>query len=454
MSLQFIARDVRLILLTVRYSVTSLETSFDPNVTIAKFKAQKWTPLKIAFVACNILLAAFWVVLIPSTFLKILIPTAYITAVLLPITSQFFVPASPIFLWLITYFTSRVLPAEWRPRISVTLLATLESVLFGANISDILTRFTHPILDIIAWLPYGVVHFVGPFVVAIFIWLFRQSAALKYWAFAFGYMNLLGVIIQILLPCAPPWYEIIYGSIPANYGMLGSPGGLARIDKIFGTKTYTGTFSTSPIIFGAFPSLHAGCSTMEALFIGHFFPKFTFTAWIYVSTLWWATMYLTHHYLIDVVAGACLSVIVFFLTMPSAVKGTGSTERSAAFGAARQSMGLTGGSRTSKYEQYDLERRANHSGMRGLSADSNSSRDSMDAGPLPLSSIRSPNPDPNPTAGPGGVASFQAQQARSHKHTASIASLIHANDRVEEGWSPVVSDFAAAEKIRGAGPAR
>lgn len=210
MSLRYIARELRLVLLTIRYSITSLDTSLDPNVTIAKLKAQKWTPLKAAFVAFNIILAAFWIILIPSTFLKILIPTAYITAVLLPITSQFFVPASPIFIWLITYFTSRVLPAEWRPRISVTLLATLESVLFGANISDILTRFTHPILDIVAWIPYGVVHFVGPFVVAIFIWLFRQPKALKYWGFAFGYMNLLGVITQILLPCAPPCEFLIY----------------------------------------------------------------------------------------------------------------------------------------------------------------------------------------------------------------------------------------------------
>ncbi|EEB89410.1 hypothetical protein MPER_12493, partial [Moniliophthora perniciosa FA553] len=35
------------------------------------------------------------------------------------------------------------------------LLPTLEFVPYGANISDILTRYTHPILDILAWLPYG-----------------------------------------------------------------------------------------------------------------------------------------------------------------------------------------------------------------------------------------------------------------------------------------------------------
>jgi hypothetical protein len=34
--------------------------------------------------------------------------------------------------------------------------------LYGANISDLLTRATNPFLDVLAWLPYGVIHFVAP----------------------------------------------------------------------------------------------------------------------------------------------------------------------------------------------------------------------------------------------------------------------------------------------------
>ncbi|KAG1817579.1 uncharacterized protein BJ212DRAFT_1269940 [Suillus subaureus] len=39
------------------------------------------------------------------------------------------------------------------------LLPMLKSVLYSANISDILMRFTHPVLDIITWLPYQVIHY-------------------------------------------------------------------------------------------------------------------------------------------------------------------------------------------------------------------------------------------------------------------------------------------------------
>jgi hypothetical protein len=102
--------------------------------------------------------------------------------------------------------------------------------------------------------------------------------------------------------------------------MPGSPGGLLRIDRVFHSKGYTNTFGNAPLVFGAFPSLHSGCAVMEALFLSHFFPGLKVVYWTYTGILWWATMYLSHHYLIDLTGGACLSVMVFYVTMPAAFK--------------------------------------------------------------------------------------------------------------------------------------
>ena len=96
--------------------------------------------------------------------------------------------------------------------------------------------------------------------------LFGPPTALRSFGFAFGYMNLLGVLIQMAFPAAPPWYKNLHGLEPANYSMHGSPGGLGRIDKLLGVDMYTTGFSNSSIIFGAFPSLHSGCCIMEVLF--------------------------------------------------------------------------------------------------------------------------------------------------------------------------------------------
>ncbi|EEB87524.1 hypothetical protein MPER_15102, partial [Moniliophthora perniciosa FA553] len=49
-------------------------------------------------------------------------------------------------------------------------------------------------------------------------------------------MNLSGVLIQLLFPCAAPWYELVYGLTPATYDFKGSPGGLIRIDRLFGSN--------------------------------------------------------------------------------------------------------------------------------------------------------------------------------------------------------------------------
>jgi hypothetical protein len=75
---------------------------------------------------------------------------------------------------------------------------------------------------------------------------------------------------------------------------------------------YTSTFTASPMVFGAFPSLHSGNATIEMLFMSCVFPKLTPFFLGYVFWLWWATMYLSHHYAVDLVGGSLLSGVVFY----------------------------------------------------------------------------------------------------------------------------------------------
>lgn len=258
----------------------------------------------------------------PSFPYKLIIPLLYILVLCIPLTSQLFLPAAPILLWLLLFYSCRFIEVSARPHIWVSVLPTLETIWYGANISDILTRFGHPLLDILAWIPYGVVHFMAPFIVAAFLFVFAPQGSVKVFSNAFGFMNLVGVIIQIAFPCAPPWYELREGLTPANYSMRGSPAGLARIDAIFGGFGYTMAFSGAPVVFGAFPSLHAATATCEALFLSYFFPikikigslRFDARAlyWTYCFWLYWSTMYLMHHYLIDLVAGGCLATFSFY----------------------------------------------------------------------------------------------------------------------------------------------
>lgn len=208
----------------------------------------------------------------------------------------------------------RFIPSEWRPTIWVKVLPALENILYGANLSNILSAHQNTVLDLLAWFPYGLGHFGAPFVCAAIMFVFAPPTTIRYFAYAFGWMNIIGVTTQVLFPCSSPWYENMYGLAPANYSMKGSPAGLARIDALLGIDLYTSGFTASPMVFGAFPSLHAADATLEALFMSHCFPKLTPLFATYALWLWWATMYLSHHYAVDLVGGSMLAATIFFFT--------------------------------------------------------------------------------------------------------------------------------------------
>ena len=156
----------------LRPSVSRLELSLSPSLTIQRLKRYRFTWRHDGHYIFLFLLACINFTYIPSKLLCLLITIAYSTAVLVPLSSQFVLPATPIFSWLLLFFSAGHIPISIRPHIWVTVLPTLESVLYGANISDLLTRFTHPMLDILAWLPYGVLHFVLPALVAASLFVF------------------------------------------------------------------------------------------------------------------------------------------------------------------------------------------------------------------------------------------------------------------------------------------
>ncbi|KAF9379314.1 Aureobasidin resistance protein Aur1 [Mortierella sp. AD011] len=96
--------------------------------------------------------------------------------------------------------------------------------------------------------------------------------------------------------------------------MPGDPGGLIRVDDILGTHMYRSTFTASPLVFGAFPSLHSGCAWQLAFFTVYVFgPRSIPFALFYVFWIWWAAMYLGHHYVVDLVGGGCYAIIAFWI---------------------------------------------------------------------------------------------------------------------------------------------
>ncbi|KAG1144849.1 hypothetical protein G6F37_003405 [Rhizopus arrhizus] len=270
----------------------------------------------IQYIFLGVLLCIdFFIISTPTAIPRLLIAASLIASFWVPYIRRFTLPALPIFTWLITFYACQFIPNHYRPNhIFVNLLPTLERILYGANLSEVISKHTHPILDILTWLPYGVIHFSFPFLLAFLLFSLGPPGCLKVYGAAFGYMNLAGVLTQLLFPNASPWYELSYGSAPADYSIPGEAGGLIRIDQILGLDLYGSTFGSSPLVFGAFPSLHSACATIEMFFVIYLFPKLKPLAVIYVMWMWFATMYLTHHYMIDLVGGSIYAITAFAIS--------------------------------------------------------------------------------------------------------------------------------------------
>ncbi|KAI9843072.1 MAG: Aureobasidin resistance protein Aur1 [Sclerophora amabilis] len=316
-------------------SLTSLETSYSPADTLRSLRAHRWSPYDLQYLV--LLVLGIFSASISEVLWPTVVTTLLAASLIFPITRQFFLPFLPVGCWLILFFScrpgtpsfaescifarnrtipeeNRFIPAEYRPPIWVRILPALENIFYGANLSNILSAHKHVVLDVLAWIPYGLTHFGAPLVCSAIMFVFAAPGTVPVFARSFGYMNVIGVMIQLLFPCSPPWYENLYGLAPANYSMEGSPAGLARIDALLGFDMYTSGFTASPMVFGAFPSLHAGCATIEALFMSQVFPRLRPVFIVYTLWVWWATMYLSHHYAVDLVGGSLLAGVVFYVT--------------------------------------------------------------------------------------------------------------------------------------------
>jgi len=283
--------------------------------TIRPLKQHRYSLFDLQYVFLFVLFSFCYYIMDKPIWFKLPI-ALFATGLLIPKkTRQFMLPFLAIAAWLILFYCCRFIPAEWRPHIFTSVLPALENILYGGNISELLATTPSAVKDLLAWMPYGVLHFVLPFVTAALIVFFGPPGTLPVFARTFGYMNLAGVLTQLFFPCAPPWYETHYGGLePATYDMPGDPGGLARVDDILGTNMYKSTFTASPMVFGAFPSLHSACAWQLAFFLVFIFgPRSIPFVVAYVFWIWWATMYLGHHYVVDLVGGAGYAVVAFWI---------------------------------------------------------------------------------------------------------------------------------------------
>jgi len=104
---------------------------------------------------------------------------------------------------------------SWRRPIDVNTLYNLETKLGSACFK--FNEYHNVFLDLLAWLPYGIIHYIMPVLVGLYLLFFYKPGYTSAYLFFFGIMNVVGVIIQLIWPTAPPCkYLYKFNNIPID----------------------------------------------------------------------------------------------------------------------------------------------------------------------------------------------------------------------------------------------
>jgi hypothetical protein len=146
-------------------------------------------------------------------------------------------------------------------------------------------------------------------------YLFYKDKAMFFrFALTFLLVNLLGFVIYYVYPAAPPWYVQQYG-FGFNPHTPGNTAGLGRWDRYFHVAVFASLYARSSNVFAAMPSLHAAYP-LTVLYYG-IRARLRWANALFaliMAGIWFAAVYSSHHYVLDVLAGiacGCCGIALF-----------------------------------------------------------------------------------------------------------------------------------------------
>jgi membrane-associated phospholipid phosphatase len=173
--------------------------------------------------------------------------------------------------------------------------------MFGSVPTLVLQQFfRNSFLDVLTGVFYSL-HFIAPTVFAFILWKYYHDSYWKY-TISIAVCTYAALLTFLVYPVAPPWYGIDAVRV------------LFQLDHSIGVPVYKTIFDLiQPNPFAAFPSLHSAYPWMIALFSFKVFKKKAIPVLIFPFGVWFSTIYLGEHYVIDVIGGVAYATVAFLL---------------------------------------------------------------------------------------------------------------------------------------------
>lgn len=183
-------------------------------------------------------------------------------------------------------------------------LNRLDIALFGVEPTVWAQKIFSPLLTDIMAISYGL-YFALPLFIMFLLTLWERRNDFRQMALCLMLVFLMGFLGYVFLPTSPPRYfiEQLYTDPPRLYGLF-----------IY-NHLQSAWDGLSVISGGAFPSLHVGLSAVALLYAFRFRNlnrtcRIVWYAYIPLTlSLWFSTVYLRHHWVIDIFAGWAVCLI-------------------------------------------------------------------------------------------------------------------------------------------------
>jgi membrane-associated phospholipid phosphatase len=177
-------------------------------------------------------------------------------------------------------------------------------------------------------------HFFFPLALAFWLWWNDRA---RYYRFVVTLMavSFAAFFTFLIVPVAPPRFAWVFGSDIVVADVM------SEVTTSIGWHGFSwmyGNLVGNP--FAAFPSMHAAYPVLAFLFLAER-SRVAALAWLpAVALIWFATVYLGHHYVVDLLGGAAYAVVGYLLFRSSAASRLAETYRRAFGRATRDLRGL------------------------------------------------------------------------------------------------------------------
>lgn len=142
---------------------------------------------------------------------------------------------------------------------------------------------------------------------------FKDREQFMQFALTFFFVNILGFIVYYIYPAAAPWYVQIHG-FEFHANTPGNTAGLQRFDDFFNVRIFQSLYAKSSNVFAAMPSLHSSYPLIVVYYglknkLGWMNILFV----VVMVGIWFAAVYTSHHYVLDVIAGIICGGVGIFI---------------------------------------------------------------------------------------------------------------------------------------------